>query len=62
MAGNVEFELAVTAAYIANKGIENPWDEVRKRKPRKIDKIPSAKILYSQLLSVNTPKKLPEIA
>jgi len=60
-AGNVEFELAVTAAFISARGIERPWDEVRKRKPLKADKIPAAKQLYAKILAVDTVTDLPVI-
>lgn len=60
-AGNVEFELAVTAAFISTRGIEMPWDEVRKRKPLKADKIPRAKQLYAEILKIKTVKALPNI-
>lgn len=60
-ASNVEFELAVTAAFIASRDIQNPWDEVRKRKPRKADSIPRAKRLYEKIRAVNSPVALPAI-
>lgn len=60
-AGNVEFELAVTAAFISARGIGAPWDEVRKRKPLKVDKIPAAKKLYAKILTVDTITDLPAI-
>lgn len=61
-AGNVEFELAVTAAFISARGIGMPWDEVRKRKPLKADKIPAAKQLYAKILTIDTIVDLPTIA
>ena len=60
-ASNVEFELAVTAAFIASRNIQNPWDEVRKRKPRKANSIPRAKQLYEQIKAVESPVELPVI-
>lgn len=61
-ASNVEFELAVTAAFISSKGVSDPWIEVSIRKPKKAEHILSAKALYAKLQEVETPSSLPELS
>lgn len=63
-ADSVVLELAVTAAFLAQNGHLNAWDEVAARKrakatPERLDK---AKALYQELRSVNSlPRSLPSI-
>lgn len=62
-ADSVELELAVTAAFLASNGINDPWREVQIRKSSKAtpDRMNAAKKLYRQLASVETPEQLPAI-
>lgn len=60
----VALELAVTAAFLAQEGIEKPWDEVASRKPEKSNErhLADAKGLYARFLNVpDLPKPLPLI-
>ncbi len=60
----IALELAVTAAFLAAKGVPNPWDEVKARKQAKatISAVKKAKKLYRELRTVPTPTPLPNIA
>jgi len=62
-ASSVELELAATAAFLAAQGIEDPWLETAKRKPKKANqtRLDKAKQLYKRLQCVETPKSLPAI-
>lgn len=58
----VALELAVTAAFLADRGAQDPWSEVAERKPDKIDSLDKAKRLYGEFLRVGgLPKPLPQI-
>ncbi len=59
----VDLELAVTAAFLAVNGIEDPWHEVELRKATKAmpDRMTAAKALYKELTAVKTPQHLPPI-
>lgn len=58
----IALELAATAAYLAATDVDNPWEEVRERKPEKAtpEKVKEAKELYMRLF--NVARKLPAIA
>lgn len=58
----IELELAATAALLAAERNVDPWGETEKRKPEKARHLPNAKLLYSKLLTVTTPRQLPKIA
>lgn len=62
-ADSIELELAVTAAFLAKKGFDNPWGEVAKRKSNKAtpERTERAKALYQSLLRVNVPSPLPTV-
>ncbi|WP_299372746.1 hypothetical protein [uncultured Tateyamaria sp.] len=60
-ANPIDLELAATSAFLAFEGHSDPWKETAARKPDKASRIDSAKNLYAELMSVNTPKKLPSI-
>lgn len=59
----VELELAATAAFLAREGFVDPWSETARRKPEKAEgeRIDRARVLYSRLRRVPTPKPLPAI-
>ena len=59
----IALELAITAAYLAAKGVRNPWSEVEERKQEKAtpNAVKSAKKLYREMQSVRTPTPLPDI-
>lgn len=63
-ADSVVLELAVTAAYLASIGVENPWEEVSERKKVKAspERIKNAKDLYHAFLIGGLPKSLPELS
>jgi hypothetical protein len=61
----VALELAVTAAFLANEGEGDAWDEVASRKPEKatVEYLDKAKALYKRFETVaNLPRPLPNIA
>lgn len=62
-ADSVELELAITAAFLASKGVADPWREVQVRKSSKAvpERMKAAKVLYQMLASVETPRPLPPI-
>lgn len=62
-AGAIQLELAATAALLASEGESDPWGETARRKPEKVGngRLENAKDLYSKLLQVKTPKKLPQL-
>jgi uncharacterized protein YwgA len=59
----ITLELAATAAFLKNDGVEDCWDETRKRKPQKAtdERIAGAKALWEDILSVETPNPLPAL-
>lgn len=62
--GAIELELAATAAFLSvEKGIEDPWEETRRRKPEKAaqGRLRRAKLAYNRLLHLPTRKELPQI-
>lgn len=61
-ADSIVLELAATAAFLANIGVEDPWNEVSLRKPEKITRarLSSAKELYAKFLAIETPVNLPQ--
>lgn len=63
-ADSIVLELAVTAAFLAADGEQDPWGEVRARKPEKARpiRVSQAKALYKQLAQIDVPKPLPAIA
>lgn len=59
----VELELAATALFLAREGLQNPWAETARRKPDKAaGRLEQAKVLYSQLRQIQTPRPLPQIS
>jgi uncharacterized protein YwgA len=50
-ADSTVLELAATAAYFSARGIQDPWEETRLRKPDKTEngRLEEAKLLYSEL-------------
>lgn len=62
-ANAIELELAATAAYLAEIGIQDPWEETQRRKPEKSEhgRLDNAKSLYQRLMAVDTPRRLPAI-
>ena len=63
-ANPIELELAATAAFFADQGSADPWQETAKRKPQKAEggRLDNAKVLYRRLQQIETPKPLPRIA
>lgn len=61
-ANAVDLELAATAAYLALEGYDDSWKETAARKPDKVGRIESAKLLYRRLLSLGATGNLPAIA
>jgi len=60
----VELELAATAAYLKIfEGYDDPWSETARRKPEKAanGRLESAKAAYRQLMSIEAPRRLPNI-
>jgi uncharacterized protein YwgA len=61
-ANPISLELAATAAFLAKENSRDPWAETSRRKPEKAEKyLDDAKILYSKLREIKTPKKMPAI-
>lgn len=62
-ANAVELELAATAAFLADDGCKDPWEETARRKPEKCanGRLDRAKILYSSLKSIPGTESLPDI-
>ncbi len=62
-ADSIVLELAATAAFLAEEGISDPWEETARRKPAKADvgRLELAKSLYRELSRIETPKPLPVI-
>lgn len=63
-ASAIELELAATAAFLADEGSRDPWEDTRKFKPEKAQggRLENAKALYRQFQKIDTPKPLPRIA
>jgi uncharacterized protein YwgA len=59
----VELELAATALFLAQEGIQDPWAETARRKPDKagLGRLNQAKELYNRLRQVRTPRPLPRL-
>lgn len=62
-ADSIELELAVTAAFLAKQGEENPWEEVAVLKKEKAadGRLAKAKLLYQKLALEGLPIELPRI-
>jgi uncharacterized protein len=62
-ADSIDLELAVTAAFLAKCGVNDPWGEVTSRKKTKAtpERITSARALYQSLKVPNLPIALPNI-
>jgi uncharacterized protein len=62
-ADSVELELAVTAAFLAKNGCQDPWDEVASRKTDKAttDRLARAKALYAAFERLDLPQALPVV-
>lgn len=60
---SVTLELAATAAFLKLSGVENWWEETRRRKPQKAtdERVASAKALWQKLCLVETPQALPAL-
>ena len=63
VADSIVLELAVTAAFLASEGEEDPWRELEERKPEKITRarLSQAKALYREFAAVEVPRPLPTI-
>jgi hypothetical protein len=59
----ITLELAATAAFLRKDFSDSYWDETAKRKPQKAtpDRLEKARKLWSQLLEVETPRRLEAI-
>lgn len=58
----VALELAVTAAFLADTGSNDPWQEVERRKPEKVTSLRKAKDLYKEFRKIpDLPRPLPAI-
>jgi uncharacterized protein YwgA len=59
----ITLELAATAAFLRNEFHDSYWEETAKRKPQKAtaERLDKAKALWSQLLAVDTPRRLEAI-
>jgi uncharacterized protein len=62
-AGAVELELAATALFLAQEGVQDAWAETARRKPDKAreGRLERAKTLYERLRQVPTPRALPQL-
>lgn len=61
-ANPISLELAATAAFLAKENSRDPWAETSRRKPDKAEKyLDDARVLYSKLRAINTPKRVPAI-
>lgn len=62
-ADSVVLELAVTAAFLADNGHNDAWDEVMERKRAKAtpEMMAKAKALYGEFQKFDTPRRLPAI-
>jgi hypothetical protein len=60
----IELELAATAAFLADEGAPDPWEETAKLKPAKAEggRLENAQALYRKLQEIETPLRLPRIA
>jgi uncharacterized protein len=60
----VELELAATALFLAQQGVQDAWAETARRKPDKTEagRLDRAKRLYERLRQVKTPRALPQIS
>jgi uncharacterized protein YwgA len=57
----IELELAATALFLAQTGVQNPWVETARRKPDKAEgRLDRAQALYGQLRQIQTPRPLPQ--
>ncbi|HEY5959864.1 MAG TPA: hypothetical protein VIV60_25090 [Polyangiaceae bacterium] len=59
----VVLELAATAAFLAEEGANDPWQETARRKPDKAadGRLERAKVLYLEFTKIRAPKELPKI-
>jgi uncharacterized protein YwgA len=59
----VALELAATAAFLAEEGCGEPWQETARRKPDKAadGRLEKAQELYRQFVAIPAPKALPKI-
>ena len=62
-ADSVALELAVTAAFLADNGDDDAWNEVAERKRSKAtpEMMAKAKTLYRDFQKIDVPKALPAI-
>lgn len=62
-AGSIELELLVTALFLAKNGSLDPWGDVAERKSEKAteERLRNAKLLYSDIVEVETPEPLPRV-
>ncbi|WP_310702090.1 hypothetical protein [Sediminimonas sp.] len=60
-ANPIDLELAATVAYLKVGGFDDPWQETRARKPDKVNRIESAKLLYERLSQLETPNRVPDV-
>lgn len=59
----IEFELAVTAAFLASQGEQAPWEQTELLKPEKAKdgRLARAKALYAEFLKIDAANRLPAI-
>lgn len=59
----IVLELATIAVFLKLDGYDNPWEEIKRRKPTKITKgrLERAKALLAELKKVRVPEPLPDI-
>jgi len=59
----IALELTATALFLAAEGLNDPWEETKRRKPEKSEdgRLNRAKLLYQQLRAIETPNAWPEI-
>jgi len=59
----VTLELAATAAFLKLSGVEDWWEETRKRKPQKAtaERLDQARALWNRFRTIKTPVDLPPL-
>jgi uncharacterized protein len=63
VADSVDLELAVTAAFLAKNGRQDPWNEVAARKKDKAteERLGRARALYASFMELDLPQALPVV-
>ncbi|MBG1231548.1 hypothetical protein [Aestuariivirga litoralis] len=59
----VELELAATALFLEEEGVDDPWNETARRKPEKANfvRLENARALYRRLSAIQSPHPLPNL-